>query len=83
MFLLQNNAVVIFYLSLGLYDVHLCFSFPWVLLELLAQRIVAPELLFDLLLQLQPQKQRGAANGISTTAMSIFRAIGPAGGGAL
>ncbi|KAJ8635324.1 hypothetical protein MRB53_009591 [Persea americana] len=30
-----------------------------------------------------PQNQRGAANGISTTAMSIFRAIGPAGGGAL
>ncbi|RWR75923.1 putative peptide/nitrate transporter isoform X3 [Cinnamomum micranthum f. kanehirae] len=30
-----------------------------------------------------PQNQRGAANGISATAMSIFRAIGPAGGGAL
>lgn len=30
-----------------------------------------------------PQQQRGAANGISSTAMSIFKAIGPAGGGAL
>ncbi|XP_077241543.1 protein ZINC INDUCED FACILITATOR-LIKE 1-like isoform X2 [Tasmannia lanceolata] len=30
-----------------------------------------------------PQHQRGAANGISMTAMSIFKAIGPGGGGAL
>ncbi|OVA13782.1 Major facilitator superfamily [Macleaya cordata] len=30
-----------------------------------------------------PQHQRGAANGISMTAMSIFKAFGPAGGGAL
>ncbi|OMO67509.1 Tetracycline resistance protein, TetA/multidrug resistance protein MdtG [Corchorus capsularis] len=30
-----------------------------------------------------PQSQRGAANGISVTAMSIFKAFGPAGGGAL
>ncbi|XP_021801612.1 protein ZINC INDUCED FACILITATOR 1-like isoform X3 [Prunus avium] len=29
------------------------------------------------------QRQRGAANGISMTAMSLFKAIGPAGGGAL
>ncbi|CAK8570285.1 unnamed protein product [Lathyrus sativus] len=29
------------------------------------------------------QQQRGAANGISMTAMSIFKAIGPAGGGAV
>ncbi|KAI5411073.1 variant 7, Protein ZINC INDUCED FACILITATOR-LIKE 1 [Lathyrus oleraceus] len=29
------------------------------------------------------QHQRGAANGISMTAMSIFKAIGPAGGGAV
>eukprot|EP00268_Persea_americana_P063870 TRINITY_DN8339_c1_g1_i5.p1 TRINITY_DN8339_c1_g1~~TRINITY_DN8339_c1_g1_i5.p1 ORF type:complete len:420 (-),score=68.45 TRINITY_DN8339_c1_g1_i5:491-1750(-) len=29
------------------------------------------------------QHQRGAANGISTTGMSIFKAIGPAAGGAL
>ncbi|KAL8106187.1 protein ZINC INDUCED FACILITATOR-LIKE 1-like [Apium graveolens] len=29
------------------------------------------------------QHQRGAANGISMTAMSFFKAIGPAGGGAL
>lgn len=31
----------------------------------------------------QEQHQRGAANGISMTAMSIFKAIGPAGGGAV
>ncbi|KAK6234716.1 hypothetical protein SCA6_010053 [Theobroma cacao] len=31
----------------------------------------------------QPQSQRGAANGISITAMSVFKAFGPAGGGAL
>ncbi|XP_058079219.1 protein ZINC INDUCED FACILITATOR 1-like [Magnolia sinica] len=30
-----------------------------------------------------PQQQRGAANGISMTAVSIFKAMGPAGGGAL
>ncbi|KAF6151939.1 hypothetical protein GIB67_010513, partial [Kingdonia uniflora] len=30
-----------------------------------------------------PQHQRGAANGLSMTAMSIFKAFGPAGGGAL
>jgi hypothetical protein len=29
------------------------------------------------------QSQRGAANGISTTAMSFFKAIAPAGAGAL
>ncbi|CAK7325108.1 unnamed protein product [Dovyalis caffra] len=29
------------------------------------------------------QKQRGAANGIAMTAVSLFRGIGPAGGGAL
>ncbi|CAK7325106.1 unnamed protein product [Dovyalis caffra] len=29
------------------------------------------------------QKQRGAANGIAMTAMSLFKGIGPAGGGAL
>ena len=31
----------------------------------------------------QEQHQRGAANGISMTAMSVFKAIGPAGGGAV
>ncbi|KAG4145548.1 hypothetical protein ERO13_D05G101800v2 [Gossypium hirsutum] len=30
-----------------------------------------------------PQSQRGAANAISITAMSVFKAFGPAGGGAL
>ncbi|GLU02473.1 hypothetical protein SLE2022_197220 [Rubroshorea leprosula] len=30
-----------------------------------------------------PQSQRGAANGISMTAMSVFKAFGPAGGGSL
>lgn len=34
-------------------------------------------------LTLQPQNQRGAANGISMTAMSVFKSFGPAGGGAL
>jgi hypothetical protein len=29
----------------------------------------------------QPQDQRGAANGISMTGMSIFKAIAPAAGG--
>ncbi|VVB04851.1 unnamed protein product [Arabis nemorensis] len=32
---------------------------------------------------IRPQSQRGAANGISMTAMSIFMSFGPAGGGAL
>nr|KJB56089.1 hypothetical protein B456_009G106000 [Gossypium raimondii] len=32
---------------------------------------------------LSPQSQRGAANAISITAMSVFKAFGPAGGGAL
>ncbi|CAN0839717.1 Protein ZINC INDUCED FACILITATOR-LIKE 1 [Linum grandiflorum] len=31
----------------------------------------------------QDQHQRGAANGISMTAMSLFKAVGPAGGGSL
>lgn len=31
----------------------------------------------------QDQHQRGAANGIAMTGMSIFKAIGPAAGGAL
>lgn len=30
-----------------------------------------------------PQNQRGAANGLSMTAMSLFKAFGPAGGGVL
>lgn len=31
----------------------------------------------------QDQHQRGAANGLAMTAMSLFKAAGPAGGGAL
>ncbi|PWZ29891.1 Protein ZINC INDUCED FACILITATOR-LIKE 1 [Zea mays] len=34
-------------------------------------------------LRKQPQHQRGAANGVAATAMSFFKAIGPAGAGAL
>jgi hypothetical protein len=30
-----------------------------------------------------PQGQRGAANGIATTAMSLFKAIAPAGAGVI
>lgn len=33
--------------------------------------------------QLQSREQRGAANGIAMSAMSLFKAIGPAGGGSL
>ena len=33
--------------------------------------------------QKQDQHQRGAANGIAMTAMSLFKTIGPAGGGAM
>ncbi|XP_039017479.1 probable peptide/nitrate transporter At3g43790 isoform X2 [Hibiscus syriacus] len=39
--------------------------------------------LFILLNNAVPQNQRGAANAISITAMSVFKAFGPAGGGAL
>ncbi|KAG4145551.1 hypothetical protein ERO13_D05G101800v2 [Gossypium hirsutum] len=39
--------------------------------------------LFILLNNAVPQSQRGAANAISITAMSVFKAFGPAGGGAL
>ncbi|KAL9266743.1 putative peptide/nitrate transporter [Drosera capensis] len=39
--------------------------------------------IFILLNDAVPQHQRGAANGLSMAAMSIFKAIGPAGGGAL
>ncbi|XP_038707119.1 probable peptide/nitrate transporter At3g43790 isoform X2 [Tripterygium wilfordii] len=39
--------------------------------------------LFILLNNAVPQSQRAAANGISITAMSVFKAFGPAGGGAL
>ena len=41
MFILQNNAVVIFNSFLWLGDLHLWFSFPWVVLELLAQCMAA------------------------------------------
>jgi len=34
-------------------------------------------------LEKQDQNQRGAANGISMTGMSLFKAVGPAGGGAM
>lgn len=33
--------------------------------------------------KLQAQDQRGAANGIAVTTMSIFKAIAPAAGGAM
>ncbi|KAG8494960.1 hypothetical protein CXB51_012420 [Gossypium anomalum] len=39
--------------------------------------------LFILLNNAVPQSQRGAANAISITAMSVFKAFGPAGGGVL
>ncbi|GMG98839.1 hypothetical protein Nepgr_000679 [Nepenthes gracilis] len=39
--------------------------------------------IFILLNNAVPQHQRGVANGISITAMSIFKAAGPAGGGAI
>ncbi|KAK8552727.1 hypothetical protein V6N12_041304 [Hibiscus sabdariffa] len=39
--------------------------------------------LFILQNQAVEQHQRGAANGLAMTAMSLFKAIGPAGGGAL
>ncbi|KAF8066157.1 hypothetical protein N665_1157s0004 [Sinapis alba] len=39
--------------------------------------------LFILLNKAVPQSQRGAANGISMTAMSSFKSFGPAGGGVL
>ncbi|MCL7026400.1 hypothetical protein MKW94_020057 [Papaver nudicaule] len=39
--------------------------------------------MFILLNNAVPQNQRGAANGLSMTAMSLFKAFGPAGGGAL
>lgn len=37
--------------------------------------------LTDLSVIIQPQDQRGAANGLSMTAMSLFKAIAPAGAG--
>ncbi|MCL7048219.1 hypothetical protein MKW94_017079, partial [Papaver nudicaule] len=39
--------------------------------------------LFILLNNAVPQSQRGAANGLSMTAMSLFKAFDPAGGGAV
>ncbi|KAG7564345.1 Major facilitator superfamily domain [Arabidopsis suecica] len=39
--------------------------------------------LFIMLNKAVPQNQRGAANGISMTAMSVFKSFGPAGGGVL
>jgi len=35
------------------------------------------------MVQVQPQKQRGAANGISVTVLSLFKGVGPAGAGTL
>ncbi|KAF7105217.1 hypothetical protein CFC21_106049, partial [Triticum aestivum] len=66
--ILQNNAVVNIK-SIQLLEICLRNYCFW----------VANQVYF----KLQPQNQRGAANGISTTAMSLFKAIAPAGAGAL
>ena len=38
-------------------------------------------ILTDLCATIQPQDQRGAANGLSMTVMSLFKAVAPAGAG--
>ena len=70
LFLLQNRAVV---------NVEFIILFPhecWIYL----QRTVFHMARW---FHKQEQHQRGAANGISMTAVSVFKAIGPAGGGAV
>jgi hypothetical protein len=45
---------------------------------------IATYLLNNLLLfWIQPQEQRGIANGVSMGVVSVFKAMGPAGGGSL
>lgn len=67
-FILQNRAVVFF------------LTIHHVLLYFLYEVLYVPKLITW---SQQDQDQRGAANGISMTAMSLFKAIGPACGGAL
>jgi hypothetical protein len=70
LFLIQNRAVVIFGSILHFISFHkLKFSFK--------------EIEMACWFGKQEQHQRGAANGIAMTGMSIFKTIGPAGGGAL
>jgi len=68
MFILQNNAVVKF------------FSWFTSTTPLLQYTVL---IYCCCLLEKQDQNQRGAANGISMTGMSLFKAVGPAGGGAM
>ncbi|GMI81839.1 zinc induced facilitator-like 2 [Hibiscus trionum] len=60
---------------------HLVINFASLLRNTLSVSLVTG--LFILLNDAVPQSQRGAANAISITAMSVFKAFGPAGGGAL
>ena len=76
LFILQNRVVVIFMSSL------LCIKFYLFNLNLVVQDNNST---FDkcLWFKFTSQKQRRATNGISMSAMSLFKAAGPAGGGAM
>jgi hypothetical protein len=67
-FILQNNAVV-------------CLSWSFLLVTKLCIVLHLIKIFLYNLWMTQPQDQRGAANGISVTGMSFFKAIGPAAGG--
>ncbi|CAH8267328.1 unnamed protein product [Arabidopsis lyrata] len=60
---------------------HLVINFASILKNALSISLVTG--LFIMLNKAVPQNQRGAANGISMTAMSVFKSFGPAGGGVL
>jgi hypothetical protein len=67
-FILQNNAVVCAYKFQSI-SIPFCGMYP------------TSMILTDLCAIIQPQDQRGAANGLSMTVMSLFKAVAPAGAG--
>ncbi|KAF9675265.1 hypothetical protein SADUNF_Sadunf09G0014000 [Salix dunnii] len=69
---LRNNPAFSNKLCIHLTEYSICDSCHWII-HIAEQRSG----------KFQPQSQRAAANGISMTVMSVFKAFGPVGGGAL
>uniref|UniRef100_A0A6N2L9D2 Major facilitator superfamily (MFS) profile domain-containing protein n=1 Tax=Salix viminalis TaxID=40686 RepID=A0A6N2L9D2_SALVM len=69
---LRNNPAFSNKLCIHLTEYSICDSCHWII-HIAEQRSG----------KFQPQSQRAAANGISMTAMSVFKAFGPVGGGTL
>lgn len=66
-----NFFFLCFHFGLSCYENYLCVYFFYSMSQV------------DLTKSLQEQHQRGAANGIAVTSMSLFQAVGPASAGAM